>query len=101
MALFADIDPLFVAYVVVRGLTVAEAAQDQALIGLGLAGLLGVTLLARSVDDRLDSLAAVAVGLAAAAGTAFVLVAGLVYFAPTGEHVLPVAEYVSALVGLA
>ncbi|MHB9285732.1 hypothetical protein ACKVMT_01670 [Halobacteriales archaeon Cl-PHB] len=92
---------LLVTYVVVQGLTVAEAAQDQAVLGLVLGGLLGLTLLGTSFDDRFDAPAAVSLGLAAAAGTAFVLMAGLVYFAPTGEHVLPVAEYVSDLVGLA
>lgn len=91
---------LLVAYVVLRQLTVAEAAQDQAILGLFLAGILGVSLLASSVDDRFDAPAAMALGLTAAAGTAFVLLTGLVYFAPTGEHVLPVAEFVSDLIGL-
>jgi hypothetical protein len=88
---------LLVVYVAVRGLSVAEAAQVHALVGLGAAGLVAVTLVASLFDDLFRVPAAVALGLAAATGTAFLLLTGLDYFGFFGNYVLPVAGAVSGL----
>jgi hypothetical protein len=88
-------------YTTSRGLAVAEATQVHALLGLGCAGLLAVTLPGSAIDDRLRTPAAVALGLAGAAGTAFLLLSGLDYFSFIGQYVLPVSETVSGLLGLA
>jgi hypothetical protein len=60
-----------------------------------------VAVTASAVDERSRPLAAVALGLAAAAGTVFVLLAGLDYFAFTGQHLLPVVELVADALALA
>ncbi|WP_159904769.1 hypothetical protein [Salinirussus salinus] len=82
---------LFVVYVAVRGLSVAEAAQTHALVGILAAVLLFVALLAYLADERLQTPAAAALGFAAATGTAFLLLTGLDYFGFLGNYVLPVA----------
>ena len=82
---------LFVVYVAVRELSVAEAAQTHALVGILAAVLLFVALLAYLADDRLQTPAAAALGFAAATGTAFLLLTGLDYFGFLGNYVLPVA----------
>lgn len=87
------------AYVVLQDLTVAGAVQVHARIGLALAGLLAIAVVVAEFDDRAPPLAAVALGLAAASGTAFILLAGLGYFSFVGEFVLPVADRVAALIG--
>ena len=78
-------------------LAVAEAAQLHALVALACAGLLAVLVFVSHFDERGRSPAAVALGLAAASGTIFLVLAGVYYFAFTGEYVLPVVE---RLVGL-
>jgi hypothetical protein len=90
---------LLVVYVAVQGFSVAEAAQVHAFVGLGAAAFLAVTLLASLFDDRFRGPAAVALGLAAATGTAFLLLTGLDYFGFLGNYVLPVAGAVSGLFG--
>jgi hypothetical protein len=80
---------------------VTEATQVHALLGLGCAGLLAATLLGSAVDDRFRTPAAIALGLAGAAGTAFLLLSGLDYFSFIGQYILPVSEVVSDLLGLA
>ena len=88
---------LFVVYVAVRGLSVAEAAQVHALMGILAAVLLVVALVGYLLDDRLRTLAGAALGFAAATGTAFLLLTGLDYFGFLGNYVLPVAGAVSGL----
>lgn len=90
---------LLLAYVVARELTVTAAAQLHAVLALAAAGLLAVTLAVSYVDDRAEPLAAAALGLAAAAGTAFVLLSGIAYFSFVGEFVLPVSGAVSDAIG--
>ncbi len=84
--------PLFVLFVRAQSQTIAEAAQLNADLALLAAGGVVVTTAASAVSDRFDTAAAVAVGVAAAAGTTFLLVSGLYYFADTGQAVLPVVE---------
>lgn len=90
---------ILLAYVVWRELTVAEATQLHAVLALATAAFLAATLAVGYVDDRSEPLAAVALGLAAAAGTAFVLLTGLAYFSFIGEFVLPVSGAVSDAIG--
>jgi len=90
---------VLLAGVVATDATVARASQFHAHLGLGLAAFLAVTLLAARVDDRAEPVAAVALALAAAAGTAFVLLSGFAYFSFVGEHVLPVADAISDVIG--
>jgi hypothetical protein len=82
---------LFVVYVAVRGLSVAEAAQVHALVGILTAAILAAALVGYFVDDRLRTPAAAALGFAAATGTTFLLLTGLDYFGFLGNYVLPVA----------
>lgn len=90
---------LLLAVVALRDVPVAGAIQTHAWVGLGLAALLAATLLASQFDERARPAAAVSIGLAAAAGTAFLLLSGLSYFSFVGEFVLPVAEVVAEVVG--
>ena len=69
--------------------TMGEAVQTHALVGLATAGLLGAWAVADGLGWRRDRLGAVALGLAAAAGTAFVLLAGLWHFSFVGPRALP------------
>lgn len=92
---------LILAFVVARDLSVGEAIQFHGLLNLALAGLVGVALLASTVDDRADPIAGVACGLAAAGGTVFVLLAAIAYFSFVGPFVLPVVETVSDLIAAA
>jgi hypothetical protein len=90
---------LFVVYVAVRGLSVAEAAQVHALVGILAAVLLAVALVGYLLDDRLRVPAGATLGFAAATGTAFLLLTGLDYFGFLSNYVLPVAGAVSGLFG--
>lgn len=90
---------ILLAYVVARELSVASAVQLHAVVGLAIAALLAVALAIAHVDERAELLAAVAIGLAAAAGTAFVLLSGLAYFSFVGEFVLPASQAISDLIG--
>ena len=69
--------------------TMGEAVQTHALVGLATAGLLAAWAVADGLGRRRDRLGAVALGLAAAAGAAFVLLAGLWHFAFVGPRALP------------
>ena len=69
--------------------TMGEAVQTHALVGLATAGLLAAWAVADGLGWRRDRLGAVALGLAAAAGAAFVLLAGLWHFAFVGPRALP------------
>jgi len=84
--------PLFLLFVRIREQTIAETAQLNARLALLAAGAVVVTVAASAVSERFDTAAAVAVGVAAAAGTVFLVVSGLYYFAGTGEAVLPVVQ---------
>ncbi|PSP49229.1 hypothetical protein BRC75_04365 [Halobacteriales archaeon QH_7_69_31] len=69
--------------------TMGEAVQTHALVGLATAGLLAAWAVADALGWRRDRVGAVALGLAAAAGAAFVLLAGLWHFAFVGPRALP------------
>jgi hypothetical protein len=81
--------------VLARQRTVAETAQFNARLALVVAGVVVVATGASAVSERFDTAGAVAVGLAAAAGTVFLLLSGVYYFAGTGEAVLPVIQTIS------
>jgi len=86
---------LFLAYVLARDLTVAEAARANALLALALAAFLALAVGGSVLEERLRTTAAVTTGLAGAAGTLFLLVSGVHYFGFVGEFVLPVVQAVS------
>jgi hypothetical protein len=86
---------LVLAAVLVQDLPVGEAAQLNAKLSLGAAALVLATSLPSVRTRRFDRGAAVAVGLACAAATVFVLVAHLHYFETTGEALLPVVEEIT------
>lgn len=86
---------LLLAYFVIGGYAVGEAARVHALLGVVLGTAVAATTAASVVDRRVEPVAAGTVGLAAAAGTAFLVLAGLVHFAFVGEYVLPAVGAVS------
>lgn len=88
---------LLLATVLVRDLPPGEVAQLNARLSLVAAGLVAVTGLLAVRTGRSDRPAGVAVGLACAAATVFVLVAHLHYFSNTGRAVLPVVQEISNL----
>lgn len=87
---------LLVAYVVHRNLALAEATQVNATLSLLVAVLVLVTTLGSVRWRQFDRPAAIAIGLACAAGTMFLLMAGVQYFSITGEYILPAIERLSA-----
>lgn len=90
---------LVLAAVVLANETVSEAVQLHGILGLGAATFLGVSALAAAVADRFEPVAAVALGVAAGAGTVFILLSGLAYFSFVGQYVLPMAGAVADLIG--
>lgn len=90
---------LLLAVAVGLDLTVASAVQVHARLALGLAAALALAILVCQFDDRAEPIAAVALGLAAAAGTAFLLLSGMAYFSFVGEYALPAADAVADVVG--
>ena len=86
---------LLLAVVLVRDVPVGEAAQLNGKLSLVAAALVVVTGLLTIRSRRFDRAAAVAVGLACAAATVFVLVAHLHYFEGTGEALLPVVQWLT------
>jgi len=88
---------LFVAYIVQAELAVAEAAQLNAIIALLLTAVVALTVFLLSVDHRFEIPAAISVGVAAGAGTLFLLVSGIYYFSVAGEAILPIVEFISDL----
>jgi hypothetical protein len=80
---------LLVVYLWVVDATRGEAVQTHALVGLGTAGLLATWALFDAVGRRTDRFGAVALGLAAASGTVFLVLAGLWHFAFVGGRALP------------
>jgi hypothetical protein len=92
---------LLLAYFVVGQYAVGEAARVHALLGFGLGVAVAVTSVASAIDRRADPVAAVTLGLAAAAGTVFLLLAGLSHFAFVGEYILPVVGAISDTIAVA
>ena len=82
---------LLLTVVVVRSFGDGEAFQLHALVSLALAGPFALLALASTLDERVDRLTAVAGGLAAAAGTDFLLLSGVVYF-QYGPYALPLVD---------
>ncbi|WP_178916470.1 hypothetical protein [Natronomonas gomsonensis] len=80
---------LLVVYLWVVDATRGEAVQTHALVGLGTAALLAGWTLFDTTGRRADRFGAVALGLAAASGTVFLLLAGLWHFAFVGGRALP------------
>jgi hypothetical protein len=66
-----------------------EAVQTHALLGLGVGSLLAAWALLDAAGQRYDRFGAVTLALAAAAGTVFLLLAGLWHFAFVGGRALP------------
>jgi 4-amino-4-deoxy-L-arabinose transferase-like glycosyltransferase len=92
---------LLLAYFVIGQYAVGEAARVHALLGFGLGVVAAITTVASVADRRVEPVAAVALGLAAAAGTVFLLLTGFVHFAFIGEYVLPVVGAVSDMLAAA
>lgn len=88
------------AYVVASDLAVGEAFRLHALVNLALAAALAVTLAVAVLRPSRDRPAAVALGLAAAATTVFLVLAAVVYF-PIGRFLLPVVQALADLVAAA
>lgn len=80
---------LLVVYLWVVDATRGEAVQTHALVGLSTAGLLATWALLDTAGRREDRFGAVALGLAAASGTVFLILAGLWHFAFVGGRALP------------
>lgn len=91
---------LVFAFVVVSDLTAGEAFQLHAVANLLLGAALALLLAVASSRREMERPAAVGFGLAAAAGTVFVLLSGLVYF-PIGPYALPIVEAFSELIAAA
>jgi len=79
---------LFVVAVVTQGLGLGEAFQFHALVNLATATAVVLSAIAGEYTDRTDRLTAVAVGLAAAATTSFLLLSKTSYF-QYGSPALP------------
>ncbi len=90
---------LIVATVVATGMTVSEAAQLHAGLGLVAGAGLAVSILATRVRAGLRPLAAAWLGAAAGLGTAFVLLTGFAYFSFIGRYILPMSGVVAELIG--
>lgn len=90
---------LLLAYTVLAGLSIPEAVQLHAVIALGAAIGLGVTAIASQFAGRYRPLAGLALGVAAGAGTSFILLSGFAYFSFVGEYVLPISQAVADLIG--
>jgi uncharacterized membrane protein YgcG len=92
---------LLLAYLFLGDFAVAEAARVHATLGFGLGLVVAGIAVGTVVDDRFRQPTAVALGLAAAAGTVFLLLSGLHYFSFVGEYVLPVAGALSDVLAAA
>jgi hypothetical protein len=80
---------LLVVYLWAIDATRGEAVQTHALVGLAMAAILAGWALLDAFGYRENRLGAVAVGLAAASGTVFLLLAGLWHFAFVGGRAIP------------
>ncbi|MFB6312002.1 MAG: hypothetical protein ABEH64_12585 [Salinirussus sp.] len=93
--------PLLVWSLALGEFALAEAMRVHAGIGLAVGLVVALLSLAGLIDERTDHLAAIAIGIAAAVGTLFLLLSGLQYFSFVGEFILPGAGAVSEfLLGL-
>jgi len=90
----------FVVVVAVLSLGRGEAVQVHAFVGLAGAAVFATLAVATVFTDRFDRATAVAGGLAAALGTDFLLLSGLVYF-QYGQYALPAAGWVADLLATA
>jgi len=86
--------------VTVRNFGRGEAFQLHALVGLAVAAAFAVCAMASVLDARADRPTAVTGGLAAALGTDFLLLSGLVYF-QYGPYALPLSDALAKLLGIA
>ena len=84
--------------VAVRNFGRGEAFQLHALAGLAVGAAFAVCALASVLDARADRATAVTGGLAAALGTDFLLLSGLVYF-QYGPYALPLSDAAAKLLG--
>jgi uncharacterized membrane protein YgcG len=80
---------LLVVYLWAVEATRGRAVQTHALVGLATAGLVVGWAVADGTGRGSDRAGAIALGLAAAAGTAFVVLAGLWHFAFVGPRAIP------------
>jgi hypothetical protein len=92
---------LLLAYLFLGDFAVAEAARVHATLGFTIGLVVAGIALGTLVDDRFRQPTAIALGLAAAAGTVFLLLSGLHYFSFVGEYILPVAGAVSDVLSAA
>jgi hypothetical protein len=90
---------LLVVALVLARLSRGEAFQLHALLALAAAAGLALAGIWSAFDDRLLQLTAVALGLTAGLGTAFVLLSGLSYF-QYASYALPLSEFVARLLAL-
>ncbi|MEF8777205.1 MAG: hypothetical protein V5A43_11995 [Haloarculaceae archaeon] len=81
-------------------LSVGGAFRLHALVNLALAAILALALVVATRRPAHDRPVAIALGLAAAATTVFVVLAGLVYF-QIGPYLLPIVDALSDLLGAA
>jgi hypothetical protein len=88
---------LFLTYVVLENLTVAEASRVNATLSIVAAIAVTLAVFVYAVTDRLQRLAAITLGVACASGTVFLVVSGVHYFSHIGQFVLPLVEFVSDL----
>ncbi len=92
---------LLLAFLLVGDYAVAEAARVHATLGFTAGLIVAGVAIGTLVDDRLRPVTAVALGLAAATGTVFLLLSGLHYFSFVGEYILPVAGALSDVLSAA
>jgi hypothetical protein len=92
---------LVIAYLALTGPTLGEAVQFHALLSLATATPLALWVVAAAASDAVPrSYGAVALALASAAGTLFLLLSGLDYFDYAGQYMLPVVRVVTDAVTL-
>jgi hypothetical protein len=87
--------------VLVQELQPGGAAQLSARVSLVTAILVAATGVLAVWTKRFDRTVGVAIGLACAAGTVFILLAHLEYFQVTGEAILPVVQELTDLLSAA
>ncbi len=92
---------LLLVAVLTRELQPGGAAQLNAGVSLVTATLVAATGVLAAWTRRFDRAVGVAIGLACAAGTVFVLLAHLEYFQATGEAILPVVQELTDLLSAA
>ena len=92
---------LLLVAVLTRELQPGGAAQLNAGVSLVTATLVAATGVLAAWTRRFDRAVGVAIGLACAAGTVFVLLAHLEYFQVTGEAILPVVQELTDLLSAA